>query len=849
MRTSLKSRRGGLALFLAAALGLPFAACWRGTERPQEEPAPRRQTLLSGPWRFLASNDLEGAERPDFDDAAWSEVRVPHTWGKDRYRSAWYRTRFRLAAENRPRRVYLRFEGVAALAEVYLNGTRLGAHNGAYTAFAFDATQALRSGENVLALRVNNSAADTADSLPSGRGKQLYHVYGGIYRKAWLIETAPLHVDPLDLAGPGVYVRTRRLGPAGAEVEAKVRVRNADGVRRFAEVRVAFLDAAGKPALELSGTADMQPAGVSEVWLSGRIREPRLWSPSDPYLYLVATELRSGGRRQDHVVVRTGLREFAFQGERFLLNGGEVLLRGVGKHQETEKGASAITDAELREDFRELKELGVNMVRLAHYPHAALAYDLADELGLLVWAENGHSSPWRVKEGVGELITREMVRQHYNHPSVVIWSAGNEVAFRRVGRYARTAKREDPSRVIAYASNTGGGQRERYPELDLVAHNTYRGWYNGAPWEIEKRLLDRRYVSETGGGAVVSSHTDYADARHEVDVFEPEEYRQLIAEAQCQLVFREHARQVPMYLVWILRDFAWSKYKGLNTKGLLTYAGFRKDAFYLYQSFLRPELPVVHIASKTYFLRRGRADNGVKAYSNRERLELFVNGESRGVRENGRHAHANGRSVANVFYWPARLHQGRNEIRVSDGQGHEDRAVVYFEGAGGLPAARGGEPLVSELQSSNPASAAFFVDAPALPQWPFYWEFDGSADNSFDAIPPAFSGASFISTPRLSKPQRRTELSFRASRDAEVGVMFTRGSGVERALAAAGFEDTGYDGRWRDNEMRLVACGLLRRTLRAGERVRVPAAVADYVVLVKPAQAAAGAGEGAGKSS
>jgi beta-galactosidase len=442
-----------------------------------------------------------------------------------------------------------------------------------------------------------------------------------------------------------------------------------------------------------------------------------------------------------------------------------------------------------------------------------------------VWAENGHSNVSKTTD-TGDRITREMVRQHYNHPSIVMWSVGNETAFVRVNRFAAVARAEDPRRLITYASNTGARGKKRYPDLDFIAHNTYRGWYSGAPWDFEERALGLRFIAENGGGAVISNHTGEARPAHVVDHFEPEEYRQEMAEAQYQVVFKDHPDQVPMYFVWILRDFAIDKYKGVrNTKGLLTYAGFRKDAWYLYRAFLRPRDPVVHIASKTFFLRRGEAGAGVKAYSNLPALDLTVNGAPQGRRSNGDHRHRNGRRVDDVFAWPAVLRPGRNVVEVTDGAGHSDRAILYYEGGG----ADGGAP-VRDLKA---ATAAVFVDQPVQEQWPFYAEFDGTADNTFDTLPEEVKGAGWIATGRMSKPENRGPLSFTAAAAADVFVIGSEASVLDQALLRAGFEATGRTGRWRDDALALVPYRLFRREVKAGDRVTIPAVTADFVVLVK----------------
>ncbi|HEV7499155.1 MAG TPA: glycoside hydrolase family 2 TIM barrel-domain containing protein, partial [Vicinamibacteria bacterium] len=577
----------------------------------------------------------------------------------------------------------------------------------------------------------------------------------------------------------------------------------------------------GVEVATLEGTAAIEAGSGGEVVTSRRIARPQLWSTADPRLHTVVTDVLVDGRVTDSVTERFGFRDFHFDGQGFTLNGAPILLRGVGKHQETEAHLSAVTDDDLRQEWALLKDLGVNFARLAHYPHAALEYDLADEQGVLVWAENGHSNERKI-EKTGDTITREMVLQNYNHPSIVIWSVGNETGFLRVNRYAAVVKATDPNRIVAYASNVGTKGKRFYPDLDLIAQNTYRGWYFGEPWEFEAKALAMHFISESGAGAVISNHTDYGRLRHVVDAFEPEEYRQVIEEVHDQVVFRDHADAVPLYSLWNFRDFGTEKYKGArNTKGLLTYAGFKKDAWYLYRAFLRPREPLVHLASKTYFLRRGRADDGIKAYSSADALTLTVNGTGQGARRNGAYRHPNGRTIANVFFWNAPLRPGRNDLRVSDGAGHEDATVVYYEPLAGPAAPPDDAALVRDLVSSNPRSPAWFVDQAAQDQWPFYFECDGTADNSFDAIPEIARGARWITTRRLSKPDARTDLSFRVAapgKGASVYVMASESAALEAALTGAGFRDAGVRGRWRDDELRLVPFRLFAKEARDGER-------------------------------
>ncbi len=818
-----------------ALLALPvFVSGCAPSETPGPGPNPRARVTLEDGWRFRASDDLAGAEAPGFDDASWVSVSVPHTWARQdprAYRAAWYRRRLQLEERDLGRPLYVSFEGVAAIADVYLNGVHLGQHRGAYTRFVFDATTAVWPGVNVLAVKVSNDPGDTADCLPSGGSRrQLYRVWGGITRPVHLLKTAPLHIDPTDHAASGVYVTPRSVTAEGADLETRVLVRNAGSATGFS-VEARLLDPEGGEVLRLAGRGDAAAGERQNLVLAGRVTRPRLWGPGSPSLYRLEVELGSAGRVSDRVTERVGFRDFRLVEGGFVLNGQPILLRGVSKHQMSERNLSAVTDDEIRADFELLAELGVNTIRLAHYPHSDLAYQLADEKGILVIAENGHSTPVRSKT-TGDVITREMVRQNYNHPSIVAWSVGNESAYLGVYRYAAQVRKEDPQRAITYASNTG---ERRLPgdDFSFIAHNRYPGWYKGRPWDFEFKAHEMRFLTEAGGGSVVSTHTDYAAARHLVNAFEPEEYRQLLAEVHGQVTFGPNAAKVPLYLTWVLRDFPIDKYKGvLNTKGLVTGGGLRKDAFHLYRAFLRPETPVVHVTSQTYFLRRGDPANGVKVYSNRPALSLFVNGEDHGSRSNGEYENAPGRRVRNVFYWRTPLRPGRNAIVARDAVGQEGRAIVYSAPRGASWPDEADAPIRG-LHSSNPRNPAYFIQLPVREQWPFHYELDGTADNTFDQLPAELRGASWIATQRLSKPDRRTELSFEVAAPLEVLLVRSPG-GDPAALRAAGFDVTRLAGEWRDDTLRLVPFEVWSRVARPRERVRVPAETRDYVVLIKP---------------
>ncbi|MEO7092190.1 MAG: glycoside hydrolase family 2 TIM barrel-domain containing protein, partial [Polyangiales bacterium] len=397
----------------------------------------RTRTLLDGDVRFYASNELASAGAPAFDDAAWPIVRWPHTWnvlGKSTgnvrpfvaYSHAWYRTRF--SAEKKGR-VYLSFEGVATIADVFVNGKKLGQHRGAYTRFVFDATDAVvPGGDNVLAIMVSNADADTRDTLPSNAiSIGYFRPYGGVYRKAWVLETDAVHVDPTDLGSSGVYLTQTNVGRDAADLRVTTMLRNDDVAPHPMEIEHRLLDREGKVLQTLATTVTLDAGARGRTDVDAHVGSPHLWGPKDPYLHRVVTTVSVDGRVRDAVEERLGFRSFRLTDDDFQVNGTSTLLRGISKHQETEAHQSAVTDDELRADWDLLQELGVNFVRLVHYPHAQLEYDLADERGLVLWTENGLTvgAPY---SATGELITREMVKQSYNHPSVAFFGAGNESA-------------------------------------------------------------------------------------------------------------------------------------------------------------------------------------------------------------------------------------------------------------------------------------------------------------------------------------------------------------------------------------------------------------------------------------
>ncbi len=801
--------------------------------------SPRQQVLLSDtPWQFVGAGGeatLPAVSSIDFERQKWETVQLPHVFQtRAHYKElmqGFYRRDLTVPPEWAGRRLYLMFEGAATIADVYVNGQHLGQHRGAYTRFIFDATAALHPGkDNALVVQIDNDLKKNGhDCLPDS--DNLYKVWGGLYRKVWLIAVDPLHIDPTDYASPGVYITTQNVSESGADLSVEVLVRNASTEAQAAEVRATVLDAAGQPVKVLKDNIQCAPNQRSSVTLKGNVLQPKLWAPGAPNLYHVLVEIVRDGKVTDSITQPLGFRQFVFDPKgRTTINGKPVKLAGGNLHQEIESKASAMTDDDFRANYALVQDLGYTFIRLPHYPHAQVEYDLCDRLGLVCWAENGHSNDSDVAGPTAESITTEMVKQNYNHPSIAIWSVGNEAGAKVAEAMVPVVKALDSTRPVVVANM-------KCANADFHGQNAYPGWYQGHKAEDGWKLKVKGYISETGAGGVTTTHCDYAAPTFKMNKYEPEEYQQLLCEALFQRGIAENDGSLGIFALWTTRDFNDHKYKGSigwNTKGLLTYAGEKKDVYYLYRCFLRPDEPTLHITSKKYFIREGAVDNGIKVYSSAQHVTLTLNGEKVSTLENGQYLHEGKRRVDHVFYWPAPLRTGRNDVSVSDDAGHTDTAPIYFYGAGGAPEVPVQNPLVDDLQTSNPANVAHFMDMPVQAQWPIYYDLDGNADNSFDELPKAIEGARWIATRNVMKPGQESDLSFKVTRPVTVYVACTKGEQAPAYLANAGFKEVNAPGFvWRDNSLQLVPAQLFSRTAAAGETVHLAQSDRDQIVMVK----------------
>ncbi len=646
-------------------------------------------------WKFVRA-DVNGAEAVAFDDSKWSQVTVPHTWndqdtlkGGNYYRGpGWYRIKLTIPEAAKGQRLFIHFEAASSVADVYFNGVHLGQHRGGFTAFCYELTPHIKKNSpNVLAVRVDNSFVE--DVPPLGGD---FNIFGGIYRPVWLIIKNPVCITPLDYGSPGVYLKQAKVSKESAEISILTRVSNGLDKQVSVESRAKLIGDNSDKASYLVGGEEISAGQTVSVNNHLGIPGPHLWNGrKDPYIYNVQVELLCDGKVVDEITQPIGLRYFSVDASKgFLLNGESYPLHGVNRHQDRIGKGWAINYADQDEDANLIMEMGATCVRLAHYPHADYFYSLCDKAGLVVWTEiplvnQVYDTP-AFAENAKQQLT-ELIRQKYNHPSIFFWGLYNELG--NSGRcddprslltqLQALAKEEDPTRLTTAASND---PIRKWPGAnaiaDLIAWNTYPGWYKGTPpqmaQDIDRYKKDANNkpvgISEYGAGASIKQHEqNIKKGPAPGGKWHPEEWQAIVHEENYA------AMEARPYLwgtfAWVMFDFssAWRKEgdaNGINDKGLVTAdRKTRKDAFYFYKAKLSVE-PFVYITSRRH-IERTDPNTTVKIYSNCDSVELKVNGQSIGSKM----------GESRVFKWfDVRLKPGLNTIEAvatRDGKTYADK--------------------------------------------------------------------------------------------------------------------------------------------------------------------------------
>ena len=587
-------------------------------------------------WAF----SKEASSVPTEVSSKWNFVNLPHSWnaidgqdgGNDYYRgTAYYAKTLDKMDLPEADRYYLEINGANSSADVYLNGKNLAHHDGGYSTWRVDITDALER-DNLFVIAVDNSANDRVYPQVAD-----FTFYGGLYRDVNIICVNESHFDLEYYGGPGIAV-TPCVNGKDAKVDVEVYVKNLKDGQKI----VYTIYDKEENALMSAESADTKA--------SFEIKNVHLWNGlKDPYLYCCEAEIVEDGKVLDNVCTRFGCRTFEIDANRgFILNGEEYPLRGVSRHQDRWGIGNALLPEHHTEDMDLICEVGCTTIRLAHYQHDQFFYDLCDERGLVIWAEIPYISqhmPTARENTISQM--KELITQNYNHPSIVVWGLSNEITMKGDSdpdllenhRILNDLAHEmDKTRLTTIAAVSPCPIDSPYIQIpDVVSYNHYFGWYGGdtsmnGPW-FDKFHATHPNIpigcSEYGCEAL-NWHTSKPTQGDYTEEYQAYYHEELIR----QLFSRKYMWATH---VWNMFDFGADARSeggenGQNHKGLVTFdRQYKKDSFYAYKAWLRsPEdAPFVHLCGKRY-IDRVEDVTKVTVYSNLPEVELFANGKSLG---------------------------------------------------------------------------------------------------------------------------------------------------------------------------------------------------------------------------
>jgi len=633
----------------------------------------REIKILKYGWKFK-KGDFPESVNPDFDDSDWEEVRIPHDWaikgpfssdndvqplkvvenGKEKtvkYTGAtgglphvgngWYRLKFNLPEDVNSKRVRIEFDGVMSNSKIYCNGVYVGQWPYGYSSFAFDITEFVKSGENLLTVSVSNKPFASR-----------WYPGAGIYRNVRLVIMNQINI-PLW----GTYITTPVVEEKYAKVSIETNVENHTGKNVPVELETKIKSPEGKIIVSESTTKEISASAVFNQELS--IENPVLWSVESPALYTACSIVKLNDEVIDYYETRFGIRTLTFDSERgFFLNGKNVKFKGVCLHHDLGPLGAAVNKSVLKRQLSILKEMGCNAIRTSHNPPAPELLDFADEMGFLVideafdeWkkpkCENGYNKlfdEWAEKD------LRAMIRRDRNHPSVIMWSIGNEIPEQidpkngpKLAKFLHNiCKEEDPTRPTTSALHSG----EEAIKTGFAQVIDIPGW-NYLPSEYGKfhLLLPGKpmYGSETA--SCISTRGEY---------YFPVEEERNVKRKTLQINSFDFS-----YPAWanipdvefraqdehpfIMGEFVWTGFDYLGEPtpyniewpsrssyfGIVDLCGLPKDRFYLYQSRWADK-NTLHIIPHWTLPEYEGKEITVQCYSSWDTVELFVNGVSQG---------------------------------------------------------------------------------------------------------------------------------------------------------------------------------------------------------------------------
>lgn len=674
--------------------------------------AQREMKTINDNWEFRKSID-----------ESWESVNLPHTFNIDAYQQrnyyqgkGFYRRTLVLPEIVAERRYYMKIDAASKAANIRVNGKEVGSHVGGYTACIVDITEYIRK-ENLIEITVDNGRKNITPISAD------FTFWGGIYRDVWLISTPKQHFNMSNMGSDGIFISTPVVNEKRGVLKVKCEVTNDSHESSILEVRSAIYSPQGK-LLQTIKQKQKLKSGETYIFenTSGAIESPDLWSPETPSLYLVKTTLvdPKSGKLLDEKNHKVGFRWFTFDGSKgFFLNGKSYKLRGLNRHQDQAPAGVALDDEAHRRDIFLMKELGCNFIRISHFPQDDAILEMCDELGLLAWEEIPIINIVPNTPGYDdncEYNLREMIRQHYNHSSVITWGYMNEILLtapsigkpewlackeRTVNlaqRLEAVLKEEDPGRASVMAFNMTNLYNEIGLNLvDVVGWNLYHGWYVDKLKDFNAWCEDqhRRYpdqpmiISEWGAGSDKRLHSTQGRA-FDFSI----EYQQTYIEHY--LPFIENTEWISGCAYWNFIDFnvaaRQESMPRVNNKGLAYNNRIWKDVAYYFKAMWRKDIPVIRIASRDWEMRTGEINKpqSIKIYSNMPEVELFINGQSIGCQKI-----ANCHTVFNVI-----LPEGISVLMaqgIKNGKTVQDAMTIQFKS---LPNIAEGDELAINVGSN-----------------------------------------------------------------------------------------------------------------------------------------------------
>jgi beta-galactosidase len=640
-----------LYIFVLVVLAIP------GIANSANPSASRERLLMDFGWKFHLGNDWGigqglakagagyGPASMDYSDASWRQVQLPHDWaielpfdakadGSHGFKAlgaafpqnsvSWYRRAFDLAKADAQRRIWLEFDGVFRDCTVFVNGWFVGHHGSGYTSFRYDITDVANfGGTNLVAVRVD--ATQTEGWFYEG---------AGIYRHVWLVKTAPIAIAPDGVFVTSSFANNIPIGPAKVQVQTELHNAQPTPASVVVEWQVLAPDgkvrARGRKAARVSGTA------TTTLRYEGTVDKPELWSPETPELYQLVATVIQGGQTVDRIETSFGIRTVAFDAQKgFLLNGHPYVIKGTCNHQDHAGVGAAMPDRLQYYRISRLKQMGSNAYRTSHNPPTPELLEACDRLGMLVMDENRLlGSDAANTDNLESLIKRDR-----NHPSVFIWSLANEEwgtqgtpAGKRVAAAMQAAiRRLDPTRPLTYAAPVGN----EFAGINEVIE--VRGWnyHIGQDADAYHAAHPHQPNLGTEQGSTVGTRGIYANdpVRGYVSAYD-DNAPEWANNAQAWWTFYD-ARP------WLSGGFVWTgfDYRGEPTPydwpcinshfGILDTCGFPKDNFWYYRSWWQ-DWPVLHLLPHWNWPGKEGQPIDVRALSNCDEVELFLNGQSLG---------------------------------------------------------------------------------------------------------------------------------------------------------------------------------------------------------------------------